>query len=98
MTGLESRLKQIEDKLKLQMGVWKEEPLYIDLLDLPKETVIDTFDVLKEATGGYQCMVSQDEKTAAGQDELNALDLLSPEQYYDLLVSQRAQEIEGTGK
>jgi hypothetical protein len=38
--------------LKQQLAVWKEEPQYIDLFDLLKETVIGAFAVLKEATRG----------------------------------------------
>jgi len=56
------------------LDVWKEEPQYIDLLDLLKETVIGAFAVLKEATRGNQCLLSAGQRTAATREELEALD------------------------
>jgi len=94
MAVLKSRLRQIEIKLKLQLDVRKEEPQYIYLLDLPKETVIEAFAVLKEATGGNQCLLSAAQRTTATQEELEDLDLLSPEQCYDLLLDQRMRHRE----
>ena len=89
MSGLENRLRQIEDKLKMQLEMSKGEPQYLDLLELPQETVVDTFRVLKEATGGYQCLVVREQIATADQED-NDLDELTPEQLYNILKPQQA--------
>ena len=93
MSGLESRLRQIEDKLKLQLKAPKEEPQYLDLLELPQETVVDTFRVLKEATGGYQCLFRREQDPPVSLEELNELQQLTPEQFYASLKLQRGGEV-----
>ena len=85
--AFEQRLRQIENRLKRQPGGHKYEPEYMDLLDLPKETVIDTLGVLKDA-GGYQLMFRQEQVAMVSKDELNALNKLTPGQFYEMMLTQ----------
>jgi len=63
----------------------KYERQYLNLLDFPKETVIGALGVLKDA-GGYQLMLSPEVLETVSEEELNALNNLTPGQLYDLMV------------
>ena len=56
--ALEQRLKQIEQKLKPSSVSYKCEAHCTNLHDIPKETEIEAFGIIKEA-GGYQLMFSR---------------------------------------
>jgi hypothetical protein len=73
MAGLESRLKQIETKLRMQTANSMSGPKYIHLLDLPKETVIGAFGVIRDATQG-QCILKLDRNESINQDEYVSFD------------------------
>jgi hypothetical protein len=89
MVGIETRLKQIEIVLWSRVGISVKEPEFIDLLDLPKETVIGAFGVLKEAMQG-QCMLRLDPSENGRQAEYIPFDQFTPEQIYDLMEARRA--------
>jgi len=83
--ALEQRLRNIEERLKRQMRGTKCEPQYIDLLDLPKEMIVETFRILKESTQGCQCMLKLDQIEGANSSEYIPFDQFTPEQLYDLM-------------
>ena len=90
-TMLERRLRQIEDRLKPQPRSPKYEPQCMGLLDFPKATVVAALDILKD-TGGYQLMLRPEELAAANKEELDALNKLTPGQFYDLILTQQRSD------
>ena len=87
--ALEQRLRQIEGRLELQMRGIKCETQYIDLLDLPKETLIAMLRVLWEANGSYQGLLSRDQLEGIDAESQDMINKLKPEQFYDLLIRER---------
>jgi len=88
--ALEQRLRQIEKILKPLPEVSIYKPEYIDLLDLPKETVIAAFGILKDA-GGYQLMFRKEQVAMVSEDERNSLNNLTPDQFYEMMLTQRPE-------
>jgi hypothetical protein len=93
VAGLESRLKKIEGRLNMQSKYPATEPEFIDLLDLPKDTVIGALGILKDATGGFQCMLKQDQIERASSNQFVTLDQLTPDQFYSLMLAQRGSRL-----
>ena len=62
----------------------------MNLLNIPKETVIAAFGIIKDA-GGYQLMFKQEQVAMASKDELNELNMLTPGQFYEMMVTQRLE-------
>ena len=91
--GLEQRLRLIEGKLRLKRRGAKSNPP-MTMLDLPKETVIGGFGILKDM-GGYQLMYTQEQLAAASKDEIDELNKLTPTQFYELMLMRRSA---GAGK
>lgn len=58
------------------------------MLDLSKETVIATLGILKDL-GGYQLILRPEQLAVANKEELDALNKLTPGQFYDLMLTQR---------
>ena len=89
----EGRLRQIEQRLKPHKKHVEYEHQYLDLLDFPKEETIETFATLKEA-GGYHLMFTREECTALGEEQIKALEQLTPTQFYELMMTNREKQIE----
>jgi len=54
------------------------------LLDFPKATVVAALGILKDA-GGYQLMLRPEELAVANKEELDALNKLTPGQFYSAI-------------
>lgn len=88
MAGLKNRLRQVEMRFKTQIGNRVTKPEFINLFDLPRETVIGAFDVLKDAMLG-QGMLKLDRSESTNQTEYISFDQFMPEQLYDLMKAER---------
>ena len=90
--ALEQRLRQIEKIMKLLPEPDSQEPMYLDLLELPKETVIEAFGILKDA-GGYQLMFKREQIANTSENEISELNKLTPGQFYEMMVTQKLAEV-----
>jgi len=81
--ALEQRLRQIEIRLKQQQRVMHDEP---HLLNIPKETEIEAFGIIKDA-GGYQLMFRPEEVAMMSKDEISELNQLTPVQFYEMIYT-----------
>ncbi len=91
-TMVERRLKHLEDRLERQAACTKSEPRH---MEIPRETVIAAFDMLKDVGGGsYQYLLSPDELAAITKEELDELNQLTPAQLYDLMISEPSAGVE----
>ena len=88
--ALEQRLKQIEIRLKKQPRVPHYEAKYVDLFDFPKDTVIGALSTIKDA-GGYQLMFKPELVAIASENEISALNTLTPDPFYEMMVTQRLE-------
>ena len=84
--ALEQRLRQIEIRLKQQQRVPHDEPQCKDLLNIPKETEIEAFGIIKDA-GGYQLMFRPEEVAMMSKDEISELNQLTPVQFYEMIYT-----------
>ncbi len=79
---LEHRIRQLERTLR---AATSPAPAVKHYLDIPKETVIAAFGVLRDA-GGYHYMLAPEDLKSISQEEIDAINKLTPEELYDTLV------------
>jgi hypothetical protein len=80
--ALAQRLRQIEKKLKPPPESPKEQPMR--LRDIPKETIVGAFAVLRDV-GGYELGLGAYYRQQASEEEIAALNQLSPGEFYDMM-------------
>jgi hypothetical protein len=89
----EARLKQIEQKLRPKEKKFESKLTYLDLFDIPREEMEETFAVLGDA-GGYHLMFTNEEQAALGDEQINALNQLTPSQFYEVMFADRLKQRE----
>ena len=91
---LEQRLRKVEEKLKPPPKVSEYEPRYIEI---PKETVVAALGILKDV-GGYQFMLGAKYRDAASDEELVALNRLTPSEFYNMMFHEFQEDSVEIGK